>query len=65
MTDKLFKDFDKCQNIEYTKSYRFDENLNNILLGIRNKMKEYKGDTNKLFKYVKETIPDRFFKKRI
>jgi hypothetical protein len=63
MTDKIFNDFEQCQVIQYTKNYRFNEELNNYLDELRIKMNKYKEDTERLFKHVKKTLSNRFFKK--
>lgn len=63
MTDKIFNDFEKCQVIQYTKNYRFNNELNNYLDQLRLEMTKNNNDTSKLFKYVKNTLSNRFFKK--
>lgn len=42
----------KCQYVSYVKSYRFDEELNNKLLSLRQLMKDNK-NKNELFNFVK------------
>lgn len=61
-TPYIFKDFDRCQNIEYTKTYRFNEELNNYLLELRQKMIKYDGNIILLKKYLIKTLSHRMFK---
>jgi nucleoside-triphosphatase THEP1 len=49
-----------CQYIQYTKSYRFDDNLNNKLNGLRENMKLYNSSG---YNYVKKHFANCFFKK--
>ena len=45
----------KCQYVQYTKTYRFDSELDNNLNQLREKMIEYKGDTSKLNRWFKQS----------
>lgn len=46
----------KCQYVQYTKTYRFDSELDNNLNQLRDKMIQYKGDTNKLNRWFKQSV---------
>lgn len=46
----------KCQYIQYTKTYRFDSELDNNLNQLREKMIEYKGNTIKLNIWFKQSV---------
>jgi len=50
-----------CQYVKYTKSYRFDSELENNLNELREKMKEYKGNTELLNRWFKQSS----FKSRV
>jgi len=51
----------KCQYVKYTKTYRFDNELNNNLNELREKMKLFKGDIRQLNNWFKQSI----FKSRV
>lgn len=59
----IYTDFSKCQYIKYTKTFRFDEQLNNKLQELRAKMREYDGDINLLYNYVKMEYKNHFINK--
>lgn len=52
-----------CQYIQYTKTYRFNEELNNILQDLRTKMKDRTVHKYNILNYVKKIMPNNFVKK--
>ena len=53
-----------CQYIKYTKNYRFEPSFNDKVNKLRDFMKENRGNTNKLYEYVKDEFSS-CFRKRI
>jgi len=51
----------KCQYIQYTKNYRFDNSFNNKINEFRNSMKLNKGNTKKLYEDFKNQFGSQFF----
>lgn len=64
--NEVFKSCENIQFIEYTKSYRFDQELNNNLIELRKKMKifknHYKDNDSKSLDYLKKYFYDSPFK---
>lgn len=59
----IYTDFSKCQYIEYTKTYRFDDMLDAKLNCLRQKMRDYDGNINMLNEYVKEEYKNNYIKR--
>ena len=61
---QIYKPNEKTQYIKFTKTYRFDEELNNKLNLLRANQYENKDKPNRIklhYKYFKELFSDRFF----
>jgi hypothetical protein len=65
ISNNILKDFSNFQYVKYTKTYRFDNELNEKLIKLRLKMIEYNNNIPNLENYIKEEFSANYVDKNI